>query len=69
MRFDSADDVDVDAETTLLEGEPQDLESVLEACRKHGIRAALIANGDLFATIVPGNERRVPEMTKAPALG
>jgi hypothetical protein len=60
VRFDSADDSDVDARTTLLEDEPQELDVILETCRRHGIRARLIKDQDIYATIVPGNERRVP---------
>jgi hypothetical protein len=60
VRFDSADDGEIDGKTTLLEDEGQTLDTILETCERYRIRALVLRGGDLLATIIPGNERRVP---------
>ena len=59
VTFDSAENPDVDGETTLLEDKPQSLDAIMAACQKHGVLARVIEDGQLVAEIVPAKERRV----------
>jgi hypothetical protein len=57
--FDSTDDADLDAETSLLEDDPMSLAEIQAACERYRVRARYQVDGET-REFVPENERRVP---------
>jgi hypothetical protein len=60
--FDSTDDAELDAETTLLEDHPMRLDDIKAACERYRVRARFVSvdGGNEVQEYVPPNERRVP---------
>ena len=53
----SADDAEIDHETTLIEDAgPVTLEQIQATCRKYGVRARVVRNGTLIGEVAASGE-------------
>jgi hypothetical protein len=55
-QFASTDDPELDGETTLLEDAAMTLDDIVAASRKYKVRAKVIEDGKLVASVVPPDE-------------